>query len=361
MCFATAVAGSKTFSQPLCAPVETYPLDHILLFPTAFPDEIYTSYLGRIARCNGLSANEIKDFLSSKAFHDSLPIPSASASSLTALAMYTEKPIIEFVREHTFLPYRQGIVSNELGLVHGELISRHEITLLFNLKTTGIESRFCTFCIETDLAKYGMAYWRRLHQLPGMYMCPKHNLALRYVSTMGSLIHSPAALASRSLCYTPSLLKAAANPNVQNFLALSAVLLGTSRSTSKNLIWKTFRPIADEHGYNMYDDIGLRHKIGEEVVRAFPATWLNTIVPGPYSKGGKKLLQLIDETLRRSPRNVPASAYMLAACILPGALEKLMDLVTAIGDRRQLFPNPFVWPSTLVRRQANPFKSSQLK
>lgn len=37
--------------------------------------------------------------------------------------------------------------------------------------------RYCGQCIERDTALYGEPYWHRIHQLPGIYVCPIHNTA----------------------------------------------------------------------------------------------------------------------------------------------------------------------------------------
>jgi hypothetical protein len=38
--------------------------------------------------------------------------------------------------------------------------------------------RACTACIRADTAQVGMPWWRRVHQLPGVYVCPIHGMPL---------------------------------------------------------------------------------------------------------------------------------------------------------------------------------------
>lgn len=326
-------------------------LDKILLFPTALPDEIYTAYLSRIARCNGFAGRQIEDFLRLVLSQNPQPIAPYLERILTTLAKSAEKSVTNFVREHTFLPYRRGIVNNALELPHGETTPRFAATAYLNIAKNGTESRLCTTCIESDIAEHGMAYWRRLHQLPGVYVCATHNSALRYVNIWRPFFYSPAALVSRSLCYESRLLKAVANIEVKKFVTLSAALLGSARSTPQKFVWKTLRPIADEYGYNTYKNIDLRHRLSDEIIRTFPSLWLKTVIPQTYSTGKKELLHLLDSTLQRQTRKIPAEAFLLAASLLPGAEEKLIELIAAVGDRRQLFPNPFYWPSSTLRKQ----------
>lgn len=34
--------------------------------------------------------------------------------------------------------------------------------------------RYCPQCFDEDIATYGEPYWHRLHQIPGIAVCPRH-------------------------------------------------------------------------------------------------------------------------------------------------------------------------------------------
>ncbi|MBD1825693.1 TniQ family protein [Cyanobacteria bacterium FACHB-DQ100] len=38
--------------------------------------------------------------------------------------------------------------------------------------------RFCPLCVQEDTQNFGECYWHRLHQLPGVEVCPDHNVRL---------------------------------------------------------------------------------------------------------------------------------------------------------------------------------------
>lgn len=44
--------------------------------------------------------------------------------------------------------------------------------------TTPRYFRFCPLCLKEDLQEYGEAYWHRLHQTPGVLVCPVHAIPL---------------------------------------------------------------------------------------------------------------------------------------------------------------------------------------
>lgn len=39
--------------------------------------------------------------------------------------------------------------------------------------------RYCPICIDEDQRKYGRAYWHRLHQIPGVFICPVHKVFIK--------------------------------------------------------------------------------------------------------------------------------------------------------------------------------------
>lgn len=57
------------------------------------------------------------------------------------------------------LKYRLGLLTSGLGAAHP-------------LKS-------CPECMQADLEGHGWAYWRRAHQLPGVWVCPSHGIPLQ--------------------------------------------------------------------------------------------------------------------------------------------------------------------------------------
>jgi hypothetical protein len=95
---------------------------------------------------------------------------------------YTVERIID---EHTMLPYyepfmpperarqlRDDMCDGDLGgSIHGRIgILTSHIRLDF--------LRYCPTCVEEDVKKVGEPYWHRLHQAPGVEVCPEHAVFL---------------------------------------------------------------------------------------------------------------------------------------------------------------------------------------
>lgn len=133
-----------------------------------------------------------------------LPLsPEVIAWDLTLLPYYV-----------AYVPAARGdrVLRSMLGCNGGDIHTRSGIAA----STVNVPShlRTCRECASEDVARYGETYWRRLFQVPGVYACPIHGIALtessaRYRPTTkhdlvaadsGSLAKSPAVdLSGRSL------------------------------------------------------------------------------------------------------------------------------------------------------------------
>lgn len=50
--------------------------------------------------------------------------------------------------------------------------------------------QFCHTCADEDEQRWGTSYWRRVHQLPGMYVCPNHGCVLWQSETWHRGVHT---------------------------------------------------------------------------------------------------------------------------------------------------------------------------
>ncbi|SDI39220.1 TniQ protein [Paraburkholderia steynii] len=94
----------------------------------------------------------------------------------------------EIAQYHTFLPYFIAFAPEqrkEAALV-SVASSRRTSLSAASLGITGYtrvdrptKFRFCPQCATEDIARVGEPYWRRAHQLPGVFICLKHKSLLR--------------------------------------------------------------------------------------------------------------------------------------------------------------------------------------
>ncbi len=177
----------------------------IAFFPTPYPDEFFYSI---IARYHVRSGN-----ISFKQTHtELLGLPSqqlgrfALPNNLNYLfkkLFFSNQNVDDFIYSYTLYPYYVTfLTSQEAWLVKGLMktkVSRSIFEIAKVSLTTTAHSKkilkFCPLCLEEDTNKYGEAYWHRIHQTPGILVCPTHEVALQdsLISVEGGGIHYHAA------------------------------------------------------------------------------------------------------------------------------------------------------------------------
>ena len=86
---------------------------------------------------------------------------------------------------HTLLPLYSPFlppdrVHSLRMLMRGDDASTMHMQLGLSKRTIPVpeDLRYCPVCVVEDRERYGEAYWHRLHQVPGLFLCPAHASAL---------------------------------------------------------------------------------------------------------------------------------------------------------------------------------------
>lgn len=156
-------------------------------FPTIYEGELLYSVISRYKRSAGIINKKalMNDLYGQVVALNNLHFPVHIDSLIRCLPLTHNINSEKIIKENTlYRPFtaflspdkandimnimRSGISSNpysKLGLT-GSKIRMNE-----NL-------RYCSHCIVEDIDKYGEAYWRVLHQIPGVFYCNKHYVSL---------------------------------------------------------------------------------------------------------------------------------------------------------------------------------------
>ena len=85
------------------------------------------------------------------------------------------------IQEHTYLPYYTALLPEEqrkrFQHLAMDIRTKEEMICLGRLmhqNRTAARLRFCPECMLEDIQRYGFSYWRRLFQLPGVFVCERH-------------------------------------------------------------------------------------------------------------------------------------------------------------------------------------------
>ncbi len=151
------------------------------------PDETLFSWCSRFHRlaANGQDKNTCLQLFGDTRIGSAHDFP-ARIAVLAARSRSCLGTASDIIRERTLLPFYLPFKSIEVG---NEAVSAlcgpgiGHLKYRLGLLTSGVGAahplKACPQCICSDLDTHGWAYWRRSHQLPGVWLCPEHLTPLR--------------------------------------------------------------------------------------------------------------------------------------------------------------------------------------
>lgn len=144
------------------------------------PDELVGSALQRSALQLGLSYRRLMKLLNTT--HGLTP--SAGVTQDPALATAFGVDIEALIQHHTLLPFTVTFLNDmEKDQILRDFLkpyNKPSQVIYVAKKTIKTMARlhFCEGCNTENLRRYGVAYWRRAHQLPGVLVCDVHGMML---------------------------------------------------------------------------------------------------------------------------------------------------------------------------------------
>lgn len=334
-----------------------------MIRPTILPDEIAGSYRGALARFNGFGHRSLIDqegrvraLIDEWIGRGSSPIPEAPLARLAAVAGEGESHF----RQHRTLgplmfavinPQRRSSVSNRLQKSLGNEATKRDLCL-------------CSDCVAADLDSFGRSYWRREHQLPGVFWCAKHKKALRAVQATHAYMAAPSTLLESSQEYDYEWVRTLWNDaNISRYLDVLSLFSDSTEPFTAPVVRDALRISARPKGYQVHPNQGrpvstTKAILSHEAHTQFPVEWLRRTFetyrrPHPF-----KFQSWLDGTLWLPIPPTTSSGYALAAAMLFDSAEEFMTAVRA----QQAIPEnePLRGPDTqkshlptVVRRDIN--------
>ncbi len=163
----------------------------ITYFPTAYPDELLYSRLARYYTKSGYMAYTFaaEELFASKTVRPDMDfINSYTPAAVQAITRNISME--EVIEKHTMFPCygrfltieRRQKAFQSLVSMKGNYYNLLPIPQSKNGKVRCL--RYCPVCAANDREQYGEAYWHRIHQLIGIYVCPVHRCYLMDSSVM---------------------------------------------------------------------------------------------------------------------------------------------------------------------------------
>lgn len=159
----------------------------IKYFPKPYPDEILYSVIARFQKHFGSEGTEVIRSLWGNVKSKSISYQVNQLQNLldnTLLGQCYSARQLAF--QHTLLPFYSAFCGREIQKQQLENMVQNitNYFLLFvgrRVSKVGEKDnyQFCPECVKSDIKSYGEPYWHRIHQVPGVLVCPIHKTELR--------------------------------------------------------------------------------------------------------------------------------------------------------------------------------------
>ena len=151
--------------------------------PSSLPDE--TLFSRYVRHMTILGVNE-QDYLKTLLNKPRASIHPYLTIGICEAARICEESVSKIYREQTlgrffsyFLPQHAESISKALFLSNGSNAIRASQLVSFKESET-LSLKFCPVCANEDMKNFGVTYWHRIHQVPGVEACPEHKVWLKH-------------------------------------------------------------------------------------------------------------------------------------------------------------------------------------
>ncbi|MGS0826797.1 TnsD family Tn7-like transposition protein [Shewanella sp. 0m-8] len=160
----------------------------MMLIPPAFPDEILFS---RIIRHFTLSGMTTADYLLTTLGSHKVSIHPYLTAGLDKFSQFSQETPAELLNQQTlaplfihFLPSHASTIS--LGLISTNATDAIRACQLVCVREKeSLSIKYCPTCAKADAENFGVPYWHRSHQIPGIESCSSHQVKLVHFPLKG--------------------------------------------------------------------------------------------------------------------------------------------------------------------------------
>lgn len=156
-------------------------------FPVPYDDEILYSILARYHIRSGNTSIKatLQDIYGKTSVTAVVDLPSHLQRLIYNMPINTQYTADDLVDKHTLYPFYSAFLPPQQAEKIREYMKNdkgggiyNKIGLMASSITLNQYFKFCPQCVKEDMEKYGELYWHRVHQIPGVYVCPKHKISL---------------------------------------------------------------------------------------------------------------------------------------------------------------------------------------
>lgn len=156
-------------------------------FRDPYPDELLYSvcarYHQRVQYPN--KKNTLRELFGDEAAIAVVDLPSNLSNLVSALPTGSPYTVEKLINQHTLLPFFAPFLDpQQFRQLWADMEGSRgsAIYMRSGLMASVVQPpewlRFCPECAQEDQQKFGESYWHRLHQIPGVEICPQHQIRL---------------------------------------------------------------------------------------------------------------------------------------------------------------------------------------
>ncbi len=231
----------------------------------------------------------IEDVFGTKNATAVMELPSNLNALINNLPLNTEYTADYFIDNHTLFPFytaflppkRSQWVRNNMMKRNGKGIYG-KTGIMASSVVSNQFFKFCPLCNEEDKERYGELYWHRIHQIPGVLVCPKHQVMLcdSQAPIKGYNKHQYVA-ASEENCIKQDIAVAYSDKTVLHLIELAkdVEILLNSHFERRPTEWfhEQYRAKLIERGFATVNGNVMQKKLTEEFVRFYGEEFLSFV------------------------------------------------------------------------------------
>ncbi|MNO34833.1 hypothetical protein D3C76_248770 [compost metagenome] len=158
--------------------------------PLPYPDELLYGVITRyhMRTCNSSPKWTLRELFGTANVIPTFDLPS-HLDVLARGSQVTEISSDGWIEKHTLYPYYTPFLPKERRDRLRQMMKSNDgsgIHVLVGIATSSVDRNgalhFCPSCFEEDIRLFGEPYWHRIHQTPGVLVCPKHNDVLHRIT-----------------------------------------------------------------------------------------------------------------------------------------------------------------------------------
>lgn len=240
-------------------------------------DELLVGYRGRLAAANHCSRpSQLRDMLwkhypPRQGFTGAGLVPSLSRALHLSEA--------ELIQHHTTYPLFAAFPCQKAWVLPCKSPYADSYSTAW-LKLARKHLWLCPQCVSGDLRTTHISFWKRSHQVPGLFHCPHHGAELLSVDPKPLFTERPHDVIHRATSgATDAVAAGRDNPIVRRTIAVLAELLVTDSTTSRQAIMMELRAAAGITGAKLALVRADLQRICRAINRHVPRAWLADAMP----------------------------------------------------------------------------------